>query len=263
MLQKIIDAYVWVFAKPVFANFNKFLFRISIAGLGVLNYKNSRVSGEQSFLKKYILGKNGVVMDVGANEGNYSEEVLSLNSIVKVYAFEPHPVTFQRLCKKFRANNQITLVNQGLSSRGGFLELHDYANKDGSSHASLFPEVITEIHGAREAVSHKVSLTTLDEFVEEYCIDSISLLKIDVEGNELEVLRGGAKCLQSKKIAAIHFEFNEMNVASRCFFRDFWQILDGYRFYRLLPGGMLEIKNYSPLHCEIFAYQNIVAILKD
>lgn len=263
MLQKIIDAYVWFFAKPAFEKFNKLLFRLSLAGLGVLNYKNSRVSGEQSFLKNYLSGKNGVVIDVGANEGNYSAEVLDFNPSVKVYAFEPHPVTFEKLSGKLSANHQVTIVNKGLSDSAGFLELYDYENKDGSSHASLFPEVITEIHGAGKAISHKVSLTTLDDFIEKNSIDIISLLKIDTEGNELKVLRGGVEALKSKKIAAIHFEFNEMNVASRCFFRDFWKILDGYRFYRLLPNGMMEIKQYSPLQCEIFAYQNIVAILKD
>jgi len=77
------------------------------------------------------------------------------------------------------------------------------------------------------------------------------------------VLRGGIKTLKKKKIKAIHFEFNEMNVVSRCFFRDFWKILDQYKFYRLLPNGMLEIRNYTPLSCEIFAYQNIVAILDE
>lgn len=263
MLQKIIDAYRLVFAKPIFRKFNKLLLRLSLAGLGVLNYKNSKVSGEQSFLKNYLSGKNGVVIDVGANEGNYSAEVLGFNQRVNVYAFEPHPDTFQRLSEKFNENKRITILNKGLSESVGFLELYDYENKDGSQHASLFSEVITEIHGAGKSVSHKVSLTTLDDFIEENSIDIITLLKIDTEGNELQVLRGGIVALKSKKIAAIHFEFNEMNVVSRCFFRDFWKILDGYRFYRLLPSGMLEIKNYSPLNCEIFAYQNIVAILKE
>lgn len=69
--------------------------------------------------------------------------------------------------------------------------------------------------------------------------------------------------IANRKIKAIHFEFNEMNVHSRAFFRDFWNLLDGYRFYRLLPNEMLEIKTYHPLYCEVFAYQNIVAILED
>lgn len=191
MLQKVIDAYVWVFAKPVFGKFNKLLFRLSLAGLGVLNYKNSKVSGEQFFLKKYLSGKNGVVIDVGANEGNYSAEVLDFNQSVNVYAFEPHPVTYQRLSEKFNGRSRIKIVNKGLSDTSGFLELYDYENKNGSSHASLYSEVITEIHGAGKAVSHKVSLITLDKFIDENGIDIIDLLKIDTEGNELKVLRGG------------------------------------------------------------------------
>ena len=191
MLQKVIHFYIWIFAKPIFAKFNKILFRFSLAGLGVLNYKNSKVSGEQSFLKNYLSGKNGAVIDVGANEGNYSAEVLAFNSKVNVYAFEPHPTTFQRLFEKFKENKRIATVNKGLSESAGCLELYDNENKDGSSHASLFPEVITGIHGAVKAVSHKVILTTLDKFIAENDIGVISLLKIDTEGNELQVLRGG------------------------------------------------------------------------
>ena len=193
MLQKIIDAYVWVFAKPMFGKFNKLLFRLSLAGLGVLNYKNSKESGEQCFLKKYLSGKNGVVIDVGANEGNYSAEVLGFNQSVNVYAFEPHPATYQRLSEKFNDSSRIKTVNKGLSNTAGFLELYDYENKNGSSHASLFSEVITEIHGVGKAESHKVSLITLDDFIEENSIDMITLLKIDTEGNELQVLRGGVE----------------------------------------------------------------------
>jgi hypothetical protein len=54
-----------------------------------------------------------------------------------------------------------------------------------------------------------------------------------------------------------------MNIISRVFFKDFFDVLPNYIFYRLLPGGkLLEIKEYSPLNCEIFAFQNIIAILK-
>ena len=57
----------------------------------------------------------------------------------------------------------------------------------------------------------------------------------------------------------IQFEFNEMNVASRVFFRDFWLMLPNYEFYRLMVDGMIRIDKYDPIYCEIFAFQNIVA----
>ena len=88
------------------------------------------------------------------------------------------------------------------------------------------------------------------------------MLKIDTEGHEFAVLRGASNLLKTGRIDVIHFEFNEMNVVSRVFFKDIWDFLPNYDFYRMLPDGLAQIKNYSPVFCEIFAYQNIVAKLK-
>lgn len=55
-----------------------------------------------------------------------------------------------------------------------------------------------------------------------------------------------------------------MNIVSKVSFKDFWDYLKEYEFYRILPGGeLLKIKNYSPIGCEIYAFQNIVALLKE
>lgn len=263
MLEKIIKIYVFFFARNVFSKFNKLLYRLSLSGLGVLNYQTSKISGERAFLKKYLPQKKGVIIDVGANVGGYCKEAFQYNRDIKIFAFEPHPVTYRRLIKNLENYTTITKINQGLSSASGRLKLFDYQDHDGSSHASLFEDVITEIHGAGAAVAHEVELTTLDEFVESNGIHEISLLKIDTEGNELEVLKGAVRVISKRKVKAIHFEFNEMNVASRVFFKDFFLMLGGYKIYRLLPNEMLEIKKYSPLGCEIYAYQNIVAILEE
>ncbi|MEQ9530409.1 MAG: FkbM family methyltransferase, partial [Haliea sp.] len=250
------------FGRRVFSRFNRLLFRLSLNGLGVMNYKTSKVSGERSFLRNYLLGKNGVLIDVGANGGQYSKEALEFNPALRIYAIEPHPVTFKLLSENLHGEN-VVKINKGLSGQRGTLKLYDYKDRDGSAHASLFRDVITEIHGAGTAVDHDVELVTLDEIVFENDINEVSLLKIDTEGNELEVLRGGENTLTTGKIKAIHFEFNEMNVSSRVFFRDFWKMLANYKLYRMLPNDLLEIKSYHPLECEIFAYQNIIAILEE
>ena len=78
------------------------------------------------------------------------------------------------------------------------------------------------------------------------------------------MLKGAEKALQEKKIKALHIEFNEMNIISKVSFKDFWDLLFNYKIFRILPGGgLLPIKNYSPIMCEIYAFQNLVAILKD
>lgn len=262
MLERFVRLYIFFFARRRLAKFNKLLYRLSLGGLGILNYKNAFASGEAAFLRSYLPSKHGVLIDVGANKGTYTKSALSTNPGLKVYALEPHPKTFSVLEQALSTFPNVVLINKGLSSSKGTVRIFDYADNDGSSHASLYSEVITEIHGAKGSTSHDIEVTTLDALVDQEQISEISLLKIDTEGNELEVLRGATKTLSAGTIRAIHFEFNEMNVASRSYFRDFWALLKGYDFYRLLPNDRLAITKYTPLSCEIFAYQNIVAINK-
>jgi len=261
MVNVMVKLYRILFARVLFYGLNKLIYRCSLSGLGILNFESDIVSGEASFMKSFLKNRtNSVVVDVGANVGNYSKLVLDMNKSVTVYAFEPHPKTFAKLCDAIR-NENFHPINSAVSNIEGSLQLYDYEGNDGSQHASLYKDVIENIHHAKSIV-HKVRVCRLSEFARSNNIQKIDLLKIDTEGNEMNVLRGITEFIQSGKIEAIHFELNEMNVSSRTFFRDFWDILPNYVFYRLLPSGMVKIERYSPLFCEIFAYQNIVAILK-
>ena len=110
-------------------------------------------------------------------------------------------------------------------------------------------------------MSVEVSMDTMDNFTKKEGITYIDFLKIDTEGSELAVLQGASKLLENKSIGCIHFEFNEMNVISRTFFRDFRKLLHDYDLYRLLPKGLLPLDD-SILFTEIFVYQNIIALPK-
>jgi FkbM family methyltransferase len=151
--------------------------------------------------------------------------------------------------------------NVAVGAGNGPVELYDYALEDASSHASLYREVIERIH-RRPSVVHRVRMIRLDDYLENQFIDHVDLLKIDTEGHELSVLTGSKRFIEEGRIEAIQFEFNEMNSSSRTFFKDFFELLPHYDFYRLLPRGMIRIEEYNPLYCEIYAYQNIVAILR-
>jgi FkbM family methyltransferase len=235
---------------------------MSLHGLGVLNYKTDKQSGEDYFLRNELeIIDGGVVLDVGANIGDYCSFLRRANSTYNIYAFEPHPETYRRLVEN-TAKSDINVFNVGVGAVEGKFFLYDYANNDGSEHASLHKGVIEQIHKG-QSVGHEVKVVSLDNFVTQYGLNKISLLKIDTEGHEFEVLRGATNLLEAGRIEMIHLEFNEMNVVSRVFFKDIWDILPNYDFYRMLPDGLVPIKNYSPVFCEIFAYQNIVAKLKD
>ena len=102
-----------------------------------------------------------------------------------------------------------------------------------------------------------------NNFVLKEKIDTIHLLKIDAEGNDFLVLKGGERLIHNKRIDFIQFEFNDINVFARVFFRDFVEFLNLYNLYRMLPNGLIKLNEYDSKLCEIFAYQNIVAVRKE
>jgi FkbM family methyltransferase len=256
----LLDIYAFLFSRTYFYRLNKALLHAALRGIGVLNYKSDAAGGETHFLRTYLNGHTKpTILDVGANEGSYSKAVLSLKKDARVFAFEPHPGTYSRLSEHVSGLGNVTAINAACGREHGQLVLYDYSGSGGSVHASLHEGVIEKVHKGRSD-QHFVEVIDLDTFAADRRITVIDLLKIDTEGHELEVLKGAANLLREKRIKAIQFEFNEMNVVSRVFFKDFMELLPNYKFYRLVRNGLVRIDPYLAFRCELFAYQNIVAL---
>jgi FkbM family methyltransferase len=234
-----------------------------LRGLGILNYENDKVSGERYLIKtilpKVIKTDSPLFFDIGANIGNYSLTLLDRFPRAFIHAFEPHPRNYSHLTDRM-PSSKVKFHNIAIGESKGKSILYDRADCDGSEHASLHEAVISEIH-KQKIVTFEVAVETLDDLVEREGVSYIDFMKIDAEGNELAVLQGASKLLENGNIGCINFEFNEMNIVSRVFVRDFRKILHNYEFYRLLPNGLLPLGD-SPLATELFAYQNILAFPK-
>lgn len=247
-------------ARPALQSVNRFLFDLALRGLGILNYESAERSGEAHLLGLIVRSRDprlpgpAIVLDVGANVGSYAELVLDHLPDAVVHAFEPHPQAVSELTA--RIGGRVTIVPNAVGASAGVLELFDYGDRGGSSHASLYREVFTEIHRSRSRAV-EVPVTTLDAYIEQHGISHATLLKVDTEGHELEVLRGARSAIERGVFDCIQFEFNEMNIFPRAFLRDFRLLLPSFSFYRLLPRGAVKLVG-APLE-EIFAYQNIVA----
>lgn len=266
-MQFLIDFYALIFARPFFYRMNRGLFRLGLAGMGVLNWRTETLRGEDAVLARILkdIPDGSVVLDVGANEGDYCAEALKANPNLQIHAFEPHPDTFQRLESRF-ADSRVKCWNTALGEVAESKQLFDYEDvSDGSSHASLHAGVIEKLHGKKsKAISVRVE--RLDEFTRSEEIDRIAFLKIDTEGNEAAVLRGLGDRLSSGelRIDNIQIEFGDMNVMSRTFFEDLSGLLTGFRAWRILPrGALIEITDERPLFRELFAYQNVLFTRKN
>jgi FkbM family methyltransferase len=223
------------------------------------------VSGEHYLLRKLRDKDIRIVVDVGANVGWYVLDIHQFLPGAEIYAIEPHPRTFELLKKNMRGI-RVHMFNIGFGDRTGDETLWDFANDPPMKHtepisyfSSTLRGVIDELH-RKNAQDFIFPITTLDRFASAENIPVIDLLKIDTEGTELDVLKGAKILLDTKRIRFIQFEFNEMNVYSRTFFRDFIDLLPGYTFYRLMPSGFYQLGPYRPSTHEIFAFQNILAV---
>ncbi len=94
----------------------------------------------------------------------------------------------------------------------------------------------------------EVRLSTIDEYCSSRGIEYIDLLKIDVEGHELDVLHGAGRMFAAGAIGMAAFEFGGCNIDTRTFFIDFYEFFRerGMRVARVAPSGYLyEIAGYT------------------
>ncbi len=262
MLRAFIRIYVELFGRRAFYHWNLGLVRLALYGMGFGNPTGSQIAaGEERLMQQLVAITEPCVFDVGAYIGEYASRLRHVCPGAKIWAFEPNPSTFAQL-RQAAQRDGFTAVNVGLSDRPGTAQLIDHAtsaNDFGSVHASLHPGVIDGIHHAQPA-EVRVEITTVDAFMESEHVPRLNLLKVDAEGHELAILRGAKHAIMSGKVDVVQFEFNEMNVMSRVFFRDFYEVLPSFTFYRMVTDGLVPIGKYQPRTHELFSLQNIVAI---
>lgn len=134
-----------------------------------------------------VLPSEAVVLDVGANLGLLAIGFARLAPNGRIIAFEPSPTTFQNLEKNVemaKADN-VTTMNVALSDGKGELEFFD---SPWFSAGSFVKEATLSATVHRGSIL--VPARTVDEVVDELGLTRLDVVKIDVEGHELRVLRG-------------------------------------------------------------------------
>lgn len=139
------------------------------------------------------------IFDVGANFGYYSLAIAArLRGQCRIYAFEPFPRTFALLKHHVRINgfDRIVIpIDVALSDSVGEAVIHEWwGTEQNSGAASLASGPDSKGVSLRPAGS--VRINTLDSVVAEYGLTRLELMKIDVEGVEERVLRGGERTLR-------------------------------------------------------------------
>ena len=240
--------------QPVYKAF----FKLGVKGM---NYDRGQVlenSGE-GYVLKYVASKLSgplTIFDVGANKGQYASMVLkNVKLPFQLYSFEPQKSAFADL-KNITAATHFKPFNMGMGSEKKQETL--YNQIEGSVFASVVKT--SHDHVAEDRVKKEtIDLSTIDTFCEEHAVKTIDLLKIDVEGYEIEVLKGAKKMIAEGNIPFIQFEFGVASIEARIFMKDFFKILTGYTIHRVLPNSLVKLENYSE-YLELFLTTNYLAV---
>ena len=204
-------------------------------------------NGEYNILTKIALSDASCVFDVGANRGEYSTYVRQLIPAAHIYAFEPQEDPYSKLLERFGDDSKISCLNIGLSYESGTKALKHYGQ---SEHAS-----VVNIKGmGRDVIgSDEIVVITGDAFLKEHHIDQIDLLKIDVEGSELDIIRGFETAFTNKKISACQFEYGYANISSGALLLNFYEFFgrNGYKLGKVYPRHV-EFREYSVRHEDFF-----------
>lgn len=255
----------WLLNRPSMAWFGRAAYDFALRCNGIaINFEGQLglTAAEEALLRRLAPRLSGrVVLDVGANTGAYALALARFAPDARIFAFEPHPRSHARLAARLReaGAQRVEALQLALGDRPGTLLLHDFADADGSTQASLAPEAVALYGG--ETVTHEVEVTTLDAFLAARRIERVAFVKIDTEGYDLKVLQGAARAIAERRLEAIQFEFISANIATRVRMRDFFEALPGYRIHRLcLNGTLLPLEPYSVKRAEIYVNHNLVAL---
>lgn len=153
-----------------------------------------------------FMQKDGIFLDIGANVGYHSLYVAAAFESAICICFEPHPTIYQQLCRNIYLNRSLGNLQaheMAVGDRCG--EINFYLQNDASYNRGL-----SSIHHnydiGDEFTQTKVKIASLDDFLSEEIQRKVSVVKIDTQGSEDQVILGALETIKKSKPVII-FEF--------------------------------------------------------
>lgn len=221
------------------------------------NNADHTINGESHLLRRFLPSMEScIVFDVGANRGQWCKQVLHIKPLAQIHCFEPSSQAFEKLVTNNFPSNVIC-NNVALGSQA--VEATLYVDDGFSELSSL------HIHNQERTMTPEiVQIETLSGYCLDHGLSQISFIKIDVEGHELEVLKGAVSLFADRAVAAVQFEYGATYISSRTLLKDVFELMRDfdYDFYKILPFSLLPIPKYGT-HLETFESSNYLMLLRN
>jgi len=153
---------------------------------------------------------NLVVYDIGAASGKVSCCLAKLPNVTAIHAFEPNPEVFVKLAERMRPYPHMQCHNVALSDDAGIMTMHISRSTDSSSLLPMAELHRTEFPGTDISHQVQVRVVRLDDYVSQVSLPQPHLVKIDVQGYEDRVLRGGEDTLRQAKYCVLEMSLQPL-----------------------------------------------------
>lgn len=176
--------------------------RIAFSGTRTNALANTRLG----LLPGDALDRIRVVVDVGANVGDWTAGILGLTEPAEVFAFEPAPDVFPILRDRLASHRSVTLIQAAVGDRDGSVPFHVTRHSHNASVLRPRQETQNLIdHGGDVRTKVDTDMIRLDTALA--AVGRIDVLKIDVQGFERAVLAGGGETLSKTAYVLIEANF--------------------------------------------------------
>lgn len=191
-----------------------------------------------------IIQPEDTVIDIGANFGWYTTLFSNLmGEQGEVHSFEPVSQIFYELQRNVKLNgssNNVFLNQQALGDKVCRIQIHVFSGLP-CGHASI------SLLDRNDYINYECPMTTLDIYLSKRQITNVQLVKCDVEGAEMLVLKGSESLLSSFKAPMWLLEINTETSAyfgyQPCDLLYFLQGKNDYEFYRVAKKGLLRLSS--------------------
>ena len=190
-----------------------------------------------SSLNRQGLGSH-TVLDIGANVGQFAVAAAKLFPRVHVHSFEPVPESFKKLSKNVSKLPNVSIYQMALGDTDEETMCHVNRHSQSSSILSLSQEHRAAFPDAREIGQVPIRISRMDSVFAEQTLEAPVLLKLDVQGYEAHVLRGGEETLKRIQYVIAETSFKSL-YHGETLFLDFIQLMHARGFQFLRPVGWL------------------------
>jgi FkbM family methyltransferase len=189
-----------------------------------------------------------IAFDIGARIGDWSASLADIASAriggFEIHAFEPVPdsrIKLQEaLASKIAAGvvrvNEIALSNESKTAT-------IYVPHFTGGTSTLHPDSSVKYEQAL-----RVKTSTVDRYCSENAIGYVDLIKIDTEGNDLQVIQGTTEFLRTGRVGVVQFEYNQRWIHARHYLRDVFDLIRNtpYRVAKVCPTALEVYVEWHP-----------------